>query len=529
MFGQNRAVIYIHLKHTLAHIIMESFTTHDLEVMRQSKIRREDVEEQLKYFRKGFPAMDLVRNVTVGDGIRRIEGSEKENFIKLYEDKSTSLSIQKFVPASGAATRMFKALYAYLNEDQPDLNDHSDVEEFMNGIRNFAFYHDLQKVIDDGGDDIEELLAKDEYKKILHALLDEEGLNYGFLPKGLIKFHSYDDHSRTAAEEHLAEAAEYAVSAGKKVYIHFTVSPQHRSYFDKLMEDVIERYEKENDVSYVITYSEQNPGTNTIAVDFDNEPFRDESGEILYRPGGHGALLENLDRMDGDVVMIKNIDNVVPDHLKKPTVTYKKLLGGVLIDVQQKIHAYLVRLEKEELTHELAAEIASFLKEEVSYVVSESFTELSDREKKSKLAEILHRPIRVCGMVINTGAPGGGPFWVKGKDGSVSLQIVESAQINMEDPLQKKMVEDAGYFNPTDVVCGLKDHRGDSFDLMNYRDNDTGFITEKSLGGKKLKALELPGLWNGSMADWNTIFVEVPADTFNPVKSVNDLLKKAHQ
>ncbi len=508
---------------------MESFTTHDLEVMRSSNIKREDVEKQLEYFRSGFPSIDIVRNVTVGDGIRRIEGDDLEQYISLYDSKRTSLSIQKFVPASGAATRMFKALYAYLNAESPVLEDHPDVKEFMEGIEDFAFYNDLRETLSEEGESLDKLLDNGKYKRILQGLLEEDGLNYGFLPKGLIKFHQYTDHSRTAAEEHLVEAASYAVSAGKKVAIHFTVSPQHRSFFDALMQRVLSSYEKEFDVTYEITYSEQNPGTNTIAVDFDNEPFRDDSGEILFRPGGHGALLENLNRMDGDIVMIKNIDNVVPDHLKSPTITYKKLLGGVLIEAQQKIHEYAARLDQEDLSDELAAEIVQFLIEEIFYVVPQSFSGLSNSEKQDKLKSILNRPLRVCGMVINTGAPGGGPFWVKNKDGAVSMQIVESAQIDMNNPAQKKMMEDAGYFNPTDVACGLKDYKGDAFDLMKYRDDDAGFITEKSLDGKKLKALELPGLWNGSMADWNTIFVEVPVETFNPVKSVNDLLSDAHQ
>lgn len=508
---------------------MESFTTHDIEVMRSSDIKREDVEKQLEYFRKGFPAIDIVRNVTVGDGIRRIEGKELDRLTGLYDSRREQLSIQKFVPASGAATRMFKSLYAYLNEADPDLSDHPDVGEFMDGIERFAFYDDLKEVLATQGHQIETLKSQGEYKVILNALLEEEGLNYGFLPKGLIQFHQYDDHSRTAAEEHLVEAAHYAVASGKRVYIHFTVSPQHRGHFDALMDRVRTEYENQFGVKYEITYSEQNPGTNTIAVDFENEPFRDDSGEVLFRPGGHGALLENLNRMDGDIVMIKNIDNVVPDHLKDPTVKYKKLLGGVLIEVQEKIYQYTEKLENEELTDALAAEIVQFLSAEVSYLVSEQFAGRSNDEKKEALLKILRRPVRVCGMVVNTGAPGGGPFWVKNADGSVSLQIVESAQIDMNNPTQKQMMEQAGYFNPTDVVCGLKDHKGQSFDLMKFRDDDTGFITEKSLGGKKLKALELPGLWNGSMADWNTLFVEVPASTFNPVKSVNDLLKEAHQ
>jgi hypothetical protein len=508
---------------------METFNTHDLEVMQSSNIRREDVEKQLDYFRRGFPAIDIIRNVTVDDGIRRVEEDSKKRYVERYENTSKSLTIQKFVPASGAATRMFKSLFSYLSATSPSISDHPDVEDFMINLKDFAFYDDLARLFDKSDRSLEEALAKEEYSSILHGLLEEDGLNYGFLPKGLIKFHRYDDVSRTAAEEHLVEAAEYAVAAGRKVYIHFTVSPQHRAHFDGLMDQVKDRYEKMYDVTYEITYSEQNPGTDTIAVDFNNNPFRDENDEILFRPGGHGALLENLNNMDSDIVMIKNIDNVVPDHLKPVTIEYKKVLGGVLLEVQEKLYGYQKQLDEQSLSADLAAEIVTFLKEEVFYVVSEGFAGQSMEEKQQQLKEILQRPIRVCGMVINTGAPGGGPFWVRNSDGSVSLQIVESAQIDMDNPTQKQMMEDAGYFNPTDVICGLKNYKGESYNLMSYRDNDTGFITEKSLGGKKLKALELPGLWNGSMANWNTIFVEVPAATFNPVKSVNDLLKQEHQ
>lgn len=502
------------------------FSSNDLETMKSYHINPEDVEAQLNYFRNGFPPMDIVRNVSPGDGIFRPDESQKVHYIEEYEKAALTMDIQKFVPASGAATRMFKSLYAYLNETEAALEDHPDVKEFMHGIRNFAFYDDLKNVLKESGKDLETLLDNNSYKLILEYVLEEKGLNYGFLPKGLIKFHRYEEYSRTAAEEHLVEAALYAVSKGDQAYVHFTVSPQHRELFREHMAEVKGRYENKYGIKYNISYSEQNPGTNTIAVDFNNEPFRQEGGEILFRPGGHGALLENLNSLSSDLVMIKNIDNIVPDHLKDTTVTCKKLIAGVLVEKQLRVFGWLHQLEKGEGDVEA---IKKFLADELCYVVPEEWAALSQEEQKEKYLKVLNRPIRVCGIVINTGAAGGGPFWVRDANGGIQLQIIETPQINQDDPEQVALTGQAGYFNPTDVVCGIRNYKGEPFDLMKFRDPDTGFITEKSLSGEKLKALELPGLWNGSMADWITLFVEVPEETFNPVKSVNDLLLPAHQ
>ena len=505
------------------------FTPEDYKVIHELGIQESTIEKQLSQFKNGFPPLPIVKNVTVGDGIHRINDDEKEELTGLYEKSCQDLDVQKFVPASGAASRMFKALYAFLADEHANLSDHPDVQKFMDGLDKFAFYDDLNNVLKPG-EDLNELLASGDYHTILNRVLSEEGLNYGFLPKGLIKFHKYDDGSRTAAEEHLVEAAQYAVSKNRQVYLHFTVSPQHRALFKEHLEDVKNKYEKQFDVVYHIEYSEQDPGTNTIAVDFENRPFRDEEGNLLFRPAGHGALLSNLNQLESDLVLIKNIDNVVPDHLKGETVTYKKLLGGLLIRYQQKIFSFLEALEmQDEPSDEFIDGIVKFLREKVFYQVSPSFSSLDNRDKRKQLINILNRPIRICGMVVNTGATGGGPFWVENHDGSQSLQIVETAQMDMNDPAVKKLLDGAGYFNPVDVVCGLKNYKGEAFDLMSYRDDNTGIITEKSMGGKNLKALELPGLWNGSMADWITVFMEVPAITFNPVKSVTDLLKETHQ
>ncbi|MCA6074912.1 DUF4301 family protein [Fulvivirga sedimenti] len=506
------------------------FTSEDQQQIDQLGISHSDIEKQLVQFRNGFPPLPIVKNVSEGDGIHKIQESDREELIGLYETACENLQVQKFVPASGAASRMFKALYEFVADDNASLGTHKDVKAFFEGINKFAFYSDLRKVLQENGKDLDALIAGGEYKTVLNYLLDEQGLNYGFLPKGLIKFHQYDSYSRTAAEEHLVEAAQYAVSKGRQVYLHFTVSPQHTELFRAHLNEVKGAYENEFNVTYHIEYSIQDPATNTIAVGFDNEPFRDENGRLLFRPAGHGALLSNLNKLDSDIVLVKNIDNVVPDRLKADTITYKKLLGGLLIRYQRKIYSFMEALESQpDPADDFVNEVVKFLREEVFYQVAPTFNNLTNKEKRQVLIHILNRPIRICGMVVNTGATGGGPFWVRNEDGSSSLQIVETAQMNLDDPKVKTLLEDANYFNPVDVVCGLRDYKGQPFNLMKYRDDNTGIITEKSQGGKSLKALELPGLWNGSMADWLTVFMEVPAVTFNPVKSVNDLMSDEHQ
>ena len=493
-------------------------------------ISKEDLEKQVHFFQNGFPPIPILRNVSEGDGVRKISPDEMEVLMAEWDSACEHLDVQKFVPASGAASRMFKALYAFRDADNPSLEAHPEAKEFIERLDDFAFIDDLKVVVRKRGEELHALLSSGSYQRIVSYVLDEMGLNYGFLPKGLLKFHSYPAGSRTAAEEHLAEAAEYAVSEGRNIYIHFTVSPQHRELFAAHLEEARIPFEKKYNVRYHITFSEQDPGTNTMAVDFENKPFRLDDGEILFRPAGHGALLKNLNALDSDVVLIKNIDNVVPDRIKAKTVTYKKLLGALLARYQSKIFEYLRLLdEPDSVADQHIGEMEDFLKHTVFYQVAPAYNGYSRKDKTEALHRILNRPIRICGMVVNTGATGGGPFWVKNPDGSASLQIVETAQMDMDDPEIQQLLKGANYFNPVDLVCGLKDYKGNSFDLMKYRDDNTGIITEKSMGGRTLKALELPGLWNGSMADWLTVFMEVPEITFNPVKSVNDLLGPNHQ
>lgn len=475
------------------------------------------VDEQIQHFVEGFPFLPVIKAATVGNGIMRVEEQALESTLARFDHHAGSLSLLKFVPASGAATRMFKSLFAGL----AGKSDKS-VDEFFARIQDFAFYDALKAAL--GTDTLDD----SNRQAVLEALLTEKGLDYGSLPKGLLLFHQYPEGPRTPAEEHLVEGAAYANSNGR-VRLHFTVSPEHRSRFEELIARVQSAYEQKLGVQFEITFSEQKKSTDTISVNPDNTPFRNPDGSLLFRPAGHGALIENLNDIDADVVFIKNIDNVVPDALKETTFIYKKVLGSVLLDVQQQIFRFQELLDDDIVSEGYLAEVDDFLKNTLCTLPPDGFDDLSHEEKLDYYRRKLDRPVRVCGMVKNVGEPGGGPFWARNADGSVSLQIVESAQIDLDDPAQKSIFDTATHFNPVDLVCALKNREGQKYNLPTYRDPLTGFITAKSKDGKDLKAQELPGLWNGAMADWNTLFVEVPLITFNPVKTVNDLLRKEHQ
>jgi len=362
---------------------------------------------------------------------------------------------------------------------------------------------------------------------VLSLILGEQGLNYGNLPKGLVKFHAYDDGARKAVAEHLVEGAEYAKNRDSSVSIHFTVSPNHLEGFKAEVAKSKEAVEKKYGVAIVVDYSIQKPSTDTIAVNLDNTPFRGNDGELVFRPAGHGALLENLNDIDGDVIFVKNIDNVVPDNLKPTTVEYKKVLAGLLVDVQERAFAVLRTLDGN-ASDDKALTDGTFLIEKLGGDLSK-LDSLNETEKADCIKKFLNRPIRVCGMVKNLGEPGGGPFVARNSDGDYSLQIVESSQIDLKNPAQKAIFDEATHFNPVDLVCGVKNYKGEKFDLRDFRDPKTGFISIKSKDGRELKAMELPGLWNGAMSNWITLFVEVPLVTFNPVKSINDLLRTEHQ
>lgn len=503
-------------------------TPQDKELLRQKGISEEQIAEQLTCFEKGFPYLKLVAAASLEKGILAPAAEEQKLYLDAWDAYTrTDKVVVKFVPASGAASRMFKNLFEFLGADY-DVPETKFEKTFFEQIEKFAFYNDLNAACEKAFEkNIPALMAEGDYKAVVAALLEAAGLNYGALPKGLLKFHRYEDGSRTPLEEHLVEGALYAANKNGKVNVHFTVSPEHRRLFEALVADKATVYAKKYGVDYNVTFSEQKPSTDTIAADMDNQPFRD-NGKLLFRPGGHGALIENLNDLDADIIFIKNIDNVVPDKLKGDTVLYKKLIAGVLVALQQKAFAYLELLDSGRYTHEQVLEILQFLQKKL-FCKNPETKNLEDAELVLYLKEKLNRPMRVCGMVKNVGEPGGGPFLAYNSDGTISLQILESSQIDMDDPEKKEMFEKGTHFNPVDLVCAVRDYKGHKFDLVNFVDKATGFISYKSKNGKELKALELPGLWNGAMSDWNTVFVEVSLSTFNPVKTVNDLLREQHQ
>ncbi|MDR1764256.1 MAG: DUF4301 family protein [Dysgonamonadaceae bacterium] len=504
------------------------FTQTDIQQLQAKGISTAKIEEQLKAFAEGFPFLPVQASASVEKGIKKIPENEQNYFLEKWESYlGKNRKIVKFTPASGAASRMFKALFEFLDSDS-DAPDSAFLKTFFGGLPHFAFYQDLnESCLKNEGKDCPSLIVAGEYKKIVENLLAERGLNYGQLPKGLLLFHNYPEGARTAMEEHLVEGALYACNAAKQVNIHFTVSPEHRELFRSLAERKSPVYAKKFGVKFDVSFSEQKPSTDTIAADADNQPFRDK-GRLLFRPGGHGALIENLNDIDADVVFIKNVDNVVPDSFKQPTVLYKQLIAGVLIDFQQKIFGYLQTIDSGKYDREKLVEMLYFLQNELC-IKNPDTKFLEDAELVLYIKSKLNRPLRVCGMVRNEGEPGGGPFLAVNADGTVSPQILESSQIDLKDPEKKKLFDGGTHFNPVDLVCAPKNYRGEKFDLPLYVDKNTGFISLKSKSGKDLKALELPGLWNGAMSDWNTVFVEVPIETFNPVKTVNDLLRKEHQ
>ena len=501
----------------------------DLELLAKKGISEQQINEQLACFVKGFPFLDITASASVEKGIQVVPQEKQAAYMEAWDGYlAKNKKILKFVPASGAASRMFKNLYAFLAADY-DAPQSAFEKQFFGEIQKFAFYNALNKAcVQNYNRDIPALLALGQYKAIVSTLLDAKGLNYGQLPKGLLLFHSYPQTARTAMEEHLAEGAMYAKNNAGEVNIHFTVSTEHRALFEQLVKAKTETYEEKFSVKYDISFSVQKPSTDTLAADMENHPFRDKDGNLLFRPGGHGALIENLNDVDADVVFIKNIDNVVPDSFKCATVIYKKVLAGVLVSLQARIFHYLELIDSGKYSHDQVEEMIHFLQDELC-IRNPQIKLLEDAELVLYLKRKLNRPLRVCGMVKNVGEPGGGPFLAVNPDGTVSPQILESSQIDLSDPAKKAMFEQGTHFNPVDLVCALKNYKGEKFNLPDYVDKNTGFISQKSKDGRELKALELPGLWNGAMSDWNTVFVEVPIETFNPVKTVNDLLRREHQ
>ena len=391
------------------------------------------------------------------------------------------------------------------------------------GLKSFPFYKIIHDRIEDSyTNEGAEMMA------FIREMLEADKLHFDFYPKGLLPFHNYSGQVVTAFEEHLKEGALYA-SSDNMARLHFTVSEQHETMFHEIYQAVKGPLTKSTGVDYIVNFSQQKPSTDTLAVTPENTPFRVNDGSLLFRPGGHGALIENLNDQDADIIFIKNVDNVVVDDYVEEVAFNKEVLAGLLIDLQDKAFFYAKILNKNDLVAEQLTEIQEFVEQQLNVRFSDSFGSFSISEQIEIIKDKINRPIRVCGMVKNEGEPGGGPFWIVDPQGHKSLQIVESAQVDKDNHEQWAIFENSTHFNPVDIVCGVKNYMGEKFNLLNFVDTKQGFISQKTKDGKELKALELPGLWNGAMAYWNTIFVEVPLVTFNPVKTVNDLLKSHHQ
>ncbi len=503
-------------------------TTQDMAQLNEKGITAEQVEKQLHCFETGFPFLKLQGAASKEHGIMVLDETKRDEYVKIWHDyKAEGHHITKFVPASGAASRMFKNMFEFLGAEY-DAPTTVFEKNFFAHIHQFAFFQALDDACHvNEGEGVDALISAGNYKAVVKNMLKPEGLNYGQLPKGLLQFHAYDEEVRTPLEEHLVEAALYATSNGM-ADVHFTVSAEHRALFQDLLERTLPKYEIKYKVKYNVSFSKQKPSTDTIAVNMDNTPFRTDDGKLLFRPGGHGALIQNLADLDSDIVFIKNIDNVVPDRLKADTVVWKEAIAGVLVDLQKKMHDYLELLDTGRYDTDEIIDMVRFMRHTLCIDIPD-LKNMEDANLVIEIHEKLDRPIRVCGMVKNVGEPGGGPFLAYNSDGTVSLQILESSQIDMNNAEYVKMFTEGTHFNPVDLVCAIKDNKGHKFYRPPYSAPASGFISQKSKDGRDLKALELPGLWNGAMSDWNTVFVEVPLSTFNPVKTVNDLLREQHQ
>jgi len=503
------------------------FSQKDLQQIRSKGISIDEINQQIRHFQQGFPPADITMPATPGKGIMLLTEGDQQHYKDVFLDNAPDFRIIRFIPASGAASRMFKTLYEALEhlqgktlkEQQAWILEQKELRKFFKKLKKYPFYEDLGLPED----------ASPE--RLLNQLLGGDGLGYGNLPKGLLKFHKYSESDRrTAFEEHAREAVKYCGNRDGLVRMHMTVSPDHLDGFQIEAARILPRIEQETGIHVDVSFSFQKPETDTIAVNPQNEPFRNADGSLLFRPGGHGALIRNLDALDGDIVFVSNIDNVAPDRLKNLRVEQKQVLGGLLLEVRSKIFYYLRQLKGEEKMEKTRLDsMMTYLHERLGIAIPEMLKSWDVTQLRAWLISTIDRPIRVCGMVRNEGEPGGGPFYVRSESGEVSLQIVESSQIDMKDPDKAELVNQSTHFNPVDLVCSLRDYRGEKFNLNEYVDQNTGFISEKSVGGKPLKALELPGLWNGSMAGWLTLFAEVPIETFSPVKTVFDLVRKEHR
>jgi len=504
-----------------------TFSKDDIRQIEEHGLTVAEIENQLAGFRQGFPPAKLIEAATVKRGVISFSEKQQESLAGDFDECSHDYLMAKFVPASGAATRMFKDLFAAVEAIQNKWDMPVGAAKFLSHIKEFAFYGELKEVMKKRGEDIEKLIEKKDYLPILDAVLNSDGLNFGAEPKAFIPFHDYKKFSRTAFEEQIYEGIAHAVGSNKTLNIHFTISPEHLKEFKLLSKSVLAGINSE--VTVKITHSFQQKSTDTIAVDMNNVPVRNKNGKLVFRPGGHGALLKNLHSIKEEMVFLKNIDNIVPDKHRADTILFKKVLGGYLMQLVNEIHSFLIMLDDGNVEDQDLNGMLDFAEEKLYASIPDWLRESDPLEKMDFLFEFFNRPVRVCGMVKNEGEPGGGPFFVEDSYGTISLQIVESSQVDTKDEKQKKILYSATHFNPVDLVCWKNDFCGQPFNLMDFSDPETGFIAIKSFEGRDIKAMELPGLWNGAMANWITLFVEVPLSTFNPVKEINDLLREKHR
>ena len=510
------------------------FSSQDFLQILDSEVPITEIEKQLSIYKNGLAKANLNRPALINDGILKLNEEEFQHFSKLFDSKKDNFKLKKFIPASGAASRMFNFLNEFLNEfniENETINAYinrtnaTELIVFLAGMEKFPFFKSIDKELLEEFPDFKSWNKDQQNYYFIKWLLDENHFDFSNKPKGVLPFHQYQNDIATSIEEHLKESVLYSCANGIS-NLHFTVSETHKLQFENTLENVKRKIEEASEIKINISFSHQHKYTDSIAVGFDNKPFRNHNGELVFRPGGHGALIENLNSLDADIVFIKNIDNVILNEAET-IAFYKKSLAGILIELQEKVNSYLLKIDS--ISENEIAVLVNFVEQQLNNKVNLDFSKYTLENKISNLKEILNRPIRVCGMVKNEGEPGGGPFWVTDWNGNTTLQIVESAQIDFSNEKQALIASNATHFNPVDLVCGLKDYKGSKFDFKNFMDYNSGFIVEKNKLGKPIKGYELPGLWNGAMSNWITIFVEVPLITFNPVKTVNDLLKPAHQ
>ncbi|MCL6461855.1 MAG: DUF4301 family protein [Flavobacterium micromati] len=511
-------------------------SANDLVQIYDRGISLQTIQQQLQFLQNGIAKTALVEPATIGNGILQLSEKEIEAKSAFFEHNKHSVQLLKFVPASGAATRMFKFLITFLEEydfkietlqHYIDRKKDSELSLFISSIEKFPFFETINVMLKSKFSNLETLNKDEKNFYFIKFLLSTDYLNFANKPKGILPFHKYPVNIVTPVEAHLQECISYSSGNGNS-QLHFTVSEGHQQQFEEIVDSVKSKVQEESNIAISVSYSYQNERTDTLAIDLESNLFRDHSNQLIFRPAGHGSLIENLSVLDADIIFIKNIDNVIYGNNEQIAI-YKKALAGILMELQQQLFSYLKELDSEVITNVKLDEIKIFLETKLYGKVPDQYESMSLETKVKFIKKALNKPIRVCGMVRNQGEPGGGPFWVRNSQGEISLQIVESSQVDLENEQQKNILTAATHFNPVDLVCGIKNYKNERFNLENFVDVSSGFVVDKTVLGKKIKGYELPGLWNGAMYNWLTVFVEVPLITFNPVKTVNDLLKAGHQ